>query len=154
MPSNVVTVERTIRAEPGALWDLVADLPAMGQWSPENDGGEWVGGAGGPAVGAKFKGTNSHGKKSWSTVSTVVVADRPSEFAFEVKVGPMKVARWSFGFESQGEETKVTETWTDQRSGLMSWLGAKVTGVDDRASYNEDGMRQTLEALASTAEAA
>jgi polyketide cyclase/dehydrase/lipid transport protein len=30
-----------IHASPEAVYDLVSDLPRMGEWSPENIGGEW-----------------------------------------------------------------------------------------------------------------
>ena len=43
------------------LYDLVSDLPRMGEWSPENTGGKWVNGAAGPVVGARFKGSNKSG---------------------------------------------------------------------------------------------
>jgi Polyketide cyclase / dehydrase and lipid transport len=33
-----------IQASPEAVYDLVSDLPRMGEWSPENIGGEWQGG--------------------------------------------------------------------------------------------------------------
>src|SRR5262249_3904138 len=33
-----------IQASPEAIYDLVSDLPRMGEWSPENIGGEWQGG--------------------------------------------------------------------------------------------------------------
>jgi Polyketide cyclase / dehydrase and lipid transport len=32
-----------INASPEAVYDLVSDLPRMGEWSPENIGGEWQG---------------------------------------------------------------------------------------------------------------
>jgi uncharacterized protein YndB with AHSA1/START domain len=52
--ADVVSVERTIAASPDALWKMVSDVTRMGEWSPENTGGEWLKGATGPAVGAKF----------------------------------------------------------------------------------------------------
>ena len=36
-----------IHASPEALDDLVSDLPRMGEWSPENIGGEWQHGGSG-----------------------------------------------------------------------------------------------------------
>ena len=41
----VVSVQREMVAEPEAVWALVSDLPNMGDWSPENDGGSWTGDA-------------------------------------------------------------------------------------------------------------
>ena len=71
---NRYRVERTIRADAGELYDLVSDLPRMGEWSPENTGGRWVNGAAGPVVGARFKGTNQSGWRKWKTDVVVTVA--------------------------------------------------------------------------------
>ena len=49
-----VTVTRDITAAPEVLWNLISDLPRMGEWSPENTGGSWTGGATGATTGAKF----------------------------------------------------------------------------------------------------
>ena len=38
---------RSLR-HPRRVWALVADLTQMGEWSPENEGVEWLGGATGP----------------------------------------------------------------------------------------------------------
>ncbi len=56
--SEPVKVTKHINASPEAVWNLVTDLTRMGDWSPENKGGNWVKGATGPEVGAKFKGVN------------------------------------------------------------------------------------------------
>ena len=50
-----VEVTKVIAATPERVYELVSDLPRMGEWSPENTGGSWIKGATGPAVGAKFK---------------------------------------------------------------------------------------------------
>jgi len=44
-----------INASPEAIYDLISDLPRMGEWSPENIGGEWQGGGSG-TVGDRFIG--------------------------------------------------------------------------------------------------
>ena len=43
MGDKHVQVTETIAAEPAQLYDMVADLTKMGQWSPETVGGKWVG---------------------------------------------------------------------------------------------------------------
>jgi len=60
---NQISVTRDIAASPEAVWALVTDLERMGEWSPENQGGNWVAPATEAAVGAIFKGSNSHGKR-------------------------------------------------------------------------------------------
>ena len=41
--SESVSVTREISATPEVLWAMIADLPRMGGWSPENTGGRWAG---------------------------------------------------------------------------------------------------------------
>ena len=96
---NELSESVDINAPADTVFRAVSDLPSMGQYSPENTGGEWLGGVQGPAIGAKFKGTNANGAKSWTTTSRVVEFTPPSAFAFEVTVGPAKVARWSYSIE-------------------------------------------------------
>jgi hypothetical protein len=60
-------VRERIDAPPEAIYDLVADVTWMGEWSPECIGCEWVDGATGPAVGARFRGRHRSGLARWST---------------------------------------------------------------------------------------
>ena len=149
-----IHVTRTIAAPPDTVWALVADLPRMGEWSPENEGGEWVGGADGPAVGAKFKGTNSNGGRSWKTVATVTAADPGRRFAFTVKAAALPIAEWAFEIEPAGDGCTVTQHFTDKRPGFFKPIAARVTGVSDRLAHNRDGMTETLDGLAAAAESA
>lgn len=146
-----IEVTKEIPVPPEVVWSLVSDLPRMGEWSPENEGGSWVGGATGPSPGARFKGANVNGSKSWSTQVTVVDADPDSRFSFLVKVGPFKIAEWAYDIETSETGCSVTETWTDRRSGLMKKLSARATGVDDRAECNRKGMESTLRGVAAAA---
>ena len=70
-----------IQASPEAVYDLVADLPRMGEWSPENIGGEWQG-SGSGKVGDRFLGHNRTSARSWSVPVMVTVAERGRCFAF------------------------------------------------------------------------
>ena len=149
-----VEVTKIIAATPEQLYALVSDLPRMGEWSPENHGGKWIQGATGPAVGAKFKGKNSHGWRRWSTLATVVLADPGREFAFDVKAAGLKVAQWGYRLSAVDEGTAVTEYWTDHRSPLIAKLTGAVAGVSDRNAHNRAGMEHTLERLAAAALAA
>ena len=131
---------------------MVSDVTRMGEWSPENVGGEWLDGATGPKSGAKFRGTNSNGKKKWKTVATVTDCKPGKEFAFTVKGGGLSIAEWRYAFEAAAGGCRVTETWTDHRGGVVKMLGRVISGVADRAAHNRAGMEQTLERLAAKAE--
>ena len=50
--------ELVVKAAPEQVYDLVADLPRMGEWSPECQRVEWTEGADGPGEGATFIGHN------------------------------------------------------------------------------------------------
>lgn len=149
-----VTVSRDVNAPAETVWQMIADLPRMGEWSPESDGGMWIGGATGPEPGAKFRGDNHHGKKTWRTVARVVDADPGRRFSFMVKVGVLPVAEWAYDIEATESGCRVTESWTDRRPGFFKPIAARATGVSDRATHNRATMEQTLEHLASAAEAA
>jgi len=147
-----VRVSADIAAPADKVWALVSDLPRMGEWSPENTGGRWVGGATGPAVGAKFRGTNRKGFRRWSTTCTVTAAEMGKRFTFEVTYGPVRISTWDYQFTQNGSATTVVEEWTDRRPAWMKVAGVPVMGVPDRGEHNRQGMEHTLAQLKAAAE--
>ena len=150
--TDAVSVSRDIAASADEVWALVTDLPRMGEWSPENKGGEWVKGSTGPAVGATFKGRNSNGKKSWSTVVKVNAFDPPKKFAFGLMVFGKNWCDWVYEVEPTAAGCRVTHSWIDRRSKVSVKLGQLVSGVADRASHNRRNMEVTLDNLVQAAE--
>lgn len=145
-------MDRDIAAPPERVWALVSDITRMGEWSPESTGGSWKGGASGPAVGARFAGTNANGKKSWSTNCEVTDCEPGVAFGFRVTAVGLKIAHWSYRIEPTATGCHVTETWTDDRGGFAKFAGKLASGVADRETHNRAGMEQTLSALAAAAE--
>jgi len=150
--SDEVSVTREIDAPADRVWAMVSDVTRMGEWSPESAGGVWIGGATGPAVGAKFRGSNRNGKKQWKTVATIVEAEPGRLFSFRVGAAGLKVADWRYAFEPTAAGCRVTESWTDRRGWIAQKLGKPVSGVADRAAHNRQTMEQTLERLKAAAE--
>jgi len=148
-----IDVAVEIAADPGRVFSLIADLPRMGQWSPECDAVTWAKGATGPTVGARFTGTNHHGSKSWSTAGRVTECREPSRFAFLITASGLRVAEWCYVVEPTPQGCRVTESWIDKRGALVRAMGKPLTGVGDRASHNRATMLATLEALRAAAEA-
>ncbi len=142
------TLTRTvdIAATPDRVWALVSDLPGMGRFSPENTGGSWVK-ADAAAVGAVFVGKNAHGRRTWSTRSTVTRCRPGHELAFEVSSVGLPVAEWSYALEPSELGCRLTESWHDRRGRLMNVLGRLVTGVGDRADFTARSIEQTLQAI-------
>ena len=149
-----VSVSRDIAAPVEKVWSMVTDLPRMGEWSPENQGGSWSGGASGPAVGAEFKGRNSNGKRQWSTSVRVNEYDAPRKFSFGLMLLGRNWCDWVWEVEPTAAGCCVTHSWIDHRNGFAVWLGKVASGVADRASHNRANMEVTLQNLAKAAEAA
>jgi Polyketide cyclase / dehydrase and lipid transport len=150
--SEQIRVERTIRADARELYELVSDLPRMGEWSPENTGGKWVNGPAGAVVGARFKGSNKSGWVKWRTDVVVTVARPGKQFAFDVTLGPFKIANWAYRFEQDGNKTIVVETWTDHRVPVIGTISSLFIGVRDRPGRNRRNMEATLAKLAAAVE--
>lgn len=144
-----------VGASPGVLYDLVSDVTRMGEWSPETRRCRWLDGATGPAVGARFKGTNRRGIVGWSTKPRVVVADPGREFAFTIPHGGRDLTKWTFGFEARGDGTEVTESF--EMLEAQPWyfsFGERLIGMRDRKADLEAGMTATLTRLKAAAEGA
>jgi len=134
-----------VDARPEVVYRVVSDVTRMGEWSPETIKCEWIEGAQGPVVGARFKGTNKRGLVKWSTKPTVVVADPGREFAFDVGTD----TRWTYRFEPAGTGTTLTESFEMLRD--LRWYYAFferwLMRVADRRADLERGMATTLERI-------
>lgn len=146
-PDPADAVSLRIEAPPAAVWAVVSDPAGLGSLSPECIGGEWLDGATGPAVGARFKGRNRRGWVRWSTTNTVVEAEPERAFAFETRDS---ATRWRFELVPDGTGTVVTESRAATGPyPLIARLftGALLGGVDDHTAELRAGMRATLERL-------
>jgi hypothetical protein len=148
-----IEVSIHVDAAPAKVYELVADLPSMGKWSPECERCDWLGGATGAVPGAKFKGRNRIGRRRWSTKGKVAVADRGRELAWDVTSVGLPVSRWGYRIESDGGGSRVTESFEDHRGLIIKVLGRIATGVGDRPDHNRKGMEATLQRIKSAAEA-
>jgi hypothetical protein len=149
-----VEVSTRVQADPQVLYGLVSDVPRMGEWSPETRSCRWLDppGTAGPAVGARFRGTNRHGLRWWTTTSTVTAAEPGVRFAFDVSFGPADISSWAYELAPDGDGCVVTESWSDRRAGWMRLASVPAMGVVDRAAHNRRTMLATLDALRVAAE--
>ncbi|MET1000745.1 MAG: SRPBCC family protein [Acidimicrobiia bacterium] len=134
-------------APPEKIWDLVSDVTKIGRYSPETFEGEWLDGATGPAVGARFRGhvkRNGVGPIYWTSAS--VTACEPGR-VFEFGVGkPGKpLNTWRYELTPNGDGTDVTESFrlTDQLGLKIYWT---LWGWS-RGKVNRKGMQTTLERI-------
>jgi hypothetical protein len=143
-----------VSAPPEKLYDMVSDVTRMGEWSPETVKCEWLDGARGAAVGARFKGTNKRGVMRWSTKPEVAAADPSREFAFVTRsMGPS--TKWSYRFEPADDGgADVTESFEmmDDMPWFITACDRYLMGIKDRKADLEQGMQQTLERIKKVAE--
>jgi uncharacterized protein YndB with AHSA1/START domain len=132
-------------ATPERIWALVSDVTRIGSYSPETFEAEWLDGATGPAVGARFRGhvrRNGRGPVYWTTCA-VTESEPGRVFAFGVGPPGRALNTWSYRMEpSPGGGTDVTESFRLSPSlplrvywALLGWA---------RGRTNREGMRTTL----------
>jgi hypothetical protein len=142
-----------IQADPLVVYDLIADVSAVGEFSPEATGALRAGADLG--VGDTFWGTNRRGPWIWATHCRVTRADRGRGFAFDVDFGVFPISSWSYRIEPDDTGCLVTETWADRREGRRGELirrGGALIIPGPRDEHNLRGIQQTLAALKSVAE--
>jgi Polyketide cyclase / dehydrase and lipid transport len=144
---TTVEAQERIDAPPEVIYDLVADVTRMGDWSPECVSCEWIDGATGPTVGARFRGRNRHGLARWSNKPRVVAAERGREFGF-VALDPIgrDMTKWLYRMEPTVTGTTLTESFEMVRTMplYIRLYDRWVMGVKDRRADPEANMRTTL----------
>ena len=137
-----------IQAPPERVYELVSDVTRMGEWSPEATGGEWLDGATGPEVGARFRGSNKRGWMRWSTRPKVVAAEPGRDFAFDTGM-----AVWRYRFNPSGSgATDVVESFESRDTLLEKLITLPMGGTAKREAEIVRGMETTLRNLKAAAE--
>lgn len=143
-----------IDAPPDKVWGLVTDITKMGQYSPEVVEAEWLGGATGPAVGARYRGhvrRNENFPVLYWTTCEITECVPGKVFEFDVVLGGRPVNKWRYEFKP-GETggTDVTESF-DLGDNLFTKLWRPLGGFL-RQRRNERDMLTTLERVKAVAE--
>ncbi len=143
-----------MQASPDEVWGLVSDITNTGRFRPETFEAEWLDGATGPAVGARFRGhvkRNGRGPTYWTNCK-VTACEPGREFAFDV-VGPgdRAVNSWRYEFQASGDGTDVTESF-HLAPNLFTKVYWALAGRW-RGRTNRLGMQETLERIKAVAEA-
>ncbi|HEY1741300.1 MAG TPA: SRPBCC family protein, partial [Acidimicrobiia bacterium] len=140
-------VSLEMKASPDKVWGLVSDITKMGEYSPEVVEAEWVGGATGPAVGARYRGHVKRNEKwpilYWTTCEiTECVPGQVFEFAVVMRERRMNVWRYEFKPTDDGG-TLATESF-DLGDNIFTKVWRPLGGVL-RERRNERDMLRTLE---------
>lgn len=110
-----------IDAQPERVWEIVADIRLMPEFSAELQSVEWLNGATGPEIGNSFIGRNKHESRGeWETTSYVISCERPRVFAWAVADPDTPTATWRFTLDHEDGGTTLRQ-WARMgpaRSGL------------------------------------
>jgi uncharacterized protein YndB with AHSA1/START domain len=134
-------------ASPERIWELVSDVTRIGRYSPETFEAEWLDGATGPTVGARFRGhvkRNGKGPTYWTTC-TVLESVPGREFAFGVGSSEKPLNVWRYRLEPAGDGTDVTESFKLADKALLRLYWALFGWA--RGRTNRNGMQATLERI-------
>lgn len=153
--NDSVSIE--IAAPPERVYELVADITRMGEWSPECYRCSWSKGSTGPAAGARFKAKNK-GRRgpSWFNTPVVTVADAGRTFAFNRSGMGIGSYTWRYDLEPTATGTKLTESFEADRplGKAMNWITMKWVGSADRDVDLHEGMLVTLSRIKAASESA
>lgn len=146
-------VQLHIDAPPNKVWGLVTDITRMGEYSPEVMGAEWIDGATGPALGARYRGHVRRNEKwpvYWTTCKVTECV--PGQvFEFDVIMGERPVNTWRYEFRDSGDGgTDVTESF-DLGDNLFTKIWRPLGGFL-RERRNQRDMLTTLERIKVVAE--
>jgi len=136
-----------INAPGERVYDLVADMSRMGEWSPECQRVDWTDDSDGPVPNATFVGHNRGGPfglMKWTRRGRVLTADRGHEFAFVTEEGGRESTLWRYRFEPAGDRTRVTESYE------VRWIPTWARIIDvptNRHREVVEAMRHTLQRL-------
>jgi len=140
-----------INRAPAVVFSSIADVTCMGEWSPECVAARWVGGATGPAVGAKFEGDNrvtlfGVTVKNWTTTSEVTACAPGEVFEFVAE----GYTTWRYRLEPSGPGTKVTESYEyTSQPGTQKFVYETLLR---RPTAMVKGMQRTLERIKQSVE--
>jgi hypothetical protein len=149
---DAVTIH--MAAPPDRIWALVSDVTRIGSYSPETFEAEWLEGATGPAVGAKFRGhvkRNGRGPTYWTTC-TVTESEPGRAFAFGVGPSDKPLNVWRYAIAPAGDGADVTESFALAKTAPLRLYWALLGW--SRGRTNRNGMRTTLERIRAEVEGA
>lgn len=154
-----VEVSTHVAAPPAAVWAVVTDINLPAAFSEEFQGGDWIEGAIGPAVGARFVGRNCHPAiGTWETTCVIVECQPEHVLAYTVGDADEPSALWRYTLEPDGAGTTLTQAMRmgPARSGLNIAIDAMPEKeeriIARRLEEHRANMARTLEGVRSLVE--
>ncbi len=141
-----------IDAPVARVWDMVADVTRIPEWSPVCHKVEWIDGSSAAVVDARFRGHNRLNGARWSRDCVITVAAPGEELAFHTLVKGEESTRWRYRFEPDGATTTVREAYQVVMMPLWVRLFRRLPGAaaksDRDTAWNISTSLERLKAIA------
>lgn len=141
------SVSAYMAAPADVVYQMVADVTRMPEFSPEVRRCTWLDGATGPTVGARFAAVNKVQRgPAWTNKPVVTVVEPGRVFAFARTEKFGGTVEWTYRFEPEGSGTRVTESYEVTRpiTPIGWFIIGGLFGRKDRRADLRAGMEQTL----------
>jgi len=155
-----VTASTTVSCSTADAWNLITSISRIGEFSPECIDAQWIDGAEGPEVGARFEGTNSRQQGNdeivWIRPCTVTVSIPGQAFGYVVgdRFDTTSAVEWEYRLEAVNGGCLINQTFRHLPDGLSGVRGMadaepeKAAGiVARRREVLSNGMKATLAAM-------
>ena len=149
-------VSAVVAAPPDQVYELVADVTRMSEFSPEVVSCRWLDGATGPAVGARFEAVNvSPAGKRWKNRPVVTVAEPGAGVRLQPDRALRRHDRVALPLRTRGHGHPSRRELRGRAAGDPAGLVRHREGVRGRepAGGAAPGMTATLERLRAAVEA-
>ena len=148
-------VRLVMAAPPEAIYELVADVTRMPEFSPEVVECRWLDGATGPVVGARFKARNKFSRGPAVGNKPVITAVEPGKRISWSRTEPFGgTVEWTYELLPHEQGTEVVESYRALKPvSRFGWVIIGAFSSNDRRGLQRAGMEQTLQRLKAHVEA-
>jgi polyketide cyclase/dehydrase/lipid transport protein len=142
-------VRLVMAAAPQDVYELIADVTRMSEFSPEIVSCRWVRGATGPAVGARFLARNKFARGPATFNLPVITALDPGRRVSWSRREPFGgTVEWTYEFLPHADGTEVVESYRALKPvSRTGWLIIGTMASKDRKGQQRAGMEETLQRI-------
>lgn len=149
-------VRLVMAAPPGAVYELIADVTRMPEFSPEVTECRWLDGATEAVVGARFAARNKFTRGPAVRNKPVITEAEPGRRISWSRTEPFGgTVEWTYEFLAHPDGTEVVESYRATKPvSRIGWVIISAFSSKDRRRLQREGMERTLERVRACVEAA
>lgn len=138
--------EAVVDAAPEQVWEVLTDVTRIGEWSHECHRAEWIDGATGPAVGARFRGRNRAGVVRWGRPCEIAELEPVRRLVYRTDGGLVgDCTEWAFDLEPVAGGTRIVQSF--RILSLPRWAEVVICHLVPAHQDRSSGLTSDLERL-------